>query len=107
MRRSYLLRGKDPARPAFRMAPEIRSLVEFRRLNLMDRDYGFDDQMDVIFCRNVLIYFDRPTQQKVLDTICRNLRPGGYLLMGHSESLNGLDLPLAQAAPAVYRRLDA
>jgi chemotaxis protein methyltransferase CheR len=106
LRRKYLLRSKDPNRQVVRIAPEIRSLVEFRQLNLLDRDYAFGDLMDVIFCRNVIIYFDRPTQQQALTTISRTLRPGGYLLMGHSESLNGLDLPLAQVAPAVYRRLD-
>jgi chemotaxis protein methyltransferase CheR len=107
LRHKYLLRSKDPQQQTVRIAPEIRAQVEFRQLNLMDRDYGFADSMDVIFCRNVIIYFDRPTQQKVLTTISRTLRRGGYLFMGHSESLNGLDLPLEQASPAVYRRLDA
>jgi chemotaxis protein methyltransferase CheR len=106
LRRKYLLRSKDPGRQVVRVAPEIRALVEFRQLNLMDRDYGFGELMDVIFCRNVVIYFDHSTQQQVLAAISRTLRPGGYLLMGHSESLNGLDLPLAQVAPAVYRRVD-
>jgi chemotaxis protein methyltransferase CheR len=106
LRQRYLLRSRDPGMDRVRMCPAIRSLVEFRQLNLIDRDYGFPHLMDVIFCRNVAIYFDRPTQQKVLGTICRTLQPGGYLFMGHSESLNGLDLPLAQVAPAVYRRLN-
>ena len=106
-RRKYILRSRDPRHKTTRIAPEIRAMVEFGQLNLIQRDYGFPEPMDVIFCRNVIIYFDRPTQQRVLSTITRNLRPGGYLFMGHSESLNGLDLPLAQAAPAIYRRLDA
>ena len=105
-RRAYLLRSKDPAKDVVRIAPEIRSLVDFRTLNLLDRDYGFAGPMDVIFCRNVLIYFDRPTQQRTLESITRWLRPQGYLFMGHSESLNGLDLPVTSHAPAVYRRWD-
>jgi chemotaxis protein methyltransferase CheR len=68
----------------------------------MDADYGYADAMDIIFCRNVIIYFDRPTQQAVLARLCRCLKPGGYLFMGHSETLNGFNLPLRQIANTVY-----
>ncbi len=104
-RRRYLLRAKDRSRDVVRMAPEIRRLVAFRHLNLMDAEYGVDRDMDVIFCRNILIYFDKPTQQAVLDRLCSHLRPGGYLFLGHSESLAGLGLPLRAAGPTVFRRL--
>jgi chemotaxis protein methyltransferase CheR len=87
-----------------RVAPEIREQVEFRRLNLIDEQYGFPEPLDIVLCRNVMIYFDRTVQQRVINRIAVNVRPGGYLLMGHSESLNGLDLPLAQIAPTIYRR---
>jgi chemotaxis protein methyltransferase CheR len=59
---------------------------------------------DIIFCRNVIIYFDRPTQEKVLGRLCQHLIPGGYLFMGHSETLSRLDLPLVSVGPMVYRK---
>jgi chemotaxis protein methyltransferase CheR len=106
MRQRYLLRSRDRSSGLVRIAPEIRSQVEFRQINLMDTCYGFPEPLDVVFCRNVMIYFDRVTQQKVLTNMISAMRKGGYLFMGHSESLNGLDLPLNQVAPTVYRRAD-
>jgi chemotaxis protein methyltransferase CheR len=85
--------------------PELRERVRFRQLNLMDGDFGFREQVDIIFCRNVIIYFDKPTQERLLTRFCRYLSPHGYLFMGHSETLFGMDLPLAQVAPTVYRRV--
>jgi chemotaxis protein methyltransferase CheR len=105
-RRLYLLRSKDPGKARVRIAPEVRAAVGFRQVNLMEDDYGFAEPLDVVFCRNVMIYFDRPQQQRILSRIIRTLRTGGYLFMGHSESLNGLDLTLEQVAPTVYRRPD-
>ena len=70
----------------------------------MDARYPVDRDMDVIFCRNILIYFDKPTQQAVLQRLCRHLRPGGFLFLGHSESLAGFDLPLRAVATTVFRR---
>ena len=107
LRKRYLLRSRSEGRPLVRVVPELRERVAFRRLNLMDADYGFQRPMDVVFCRNVMIYFQRAVQQRTIEKIAATLRPGGYLMMGHSESLHGLDLPLVQAAPTVYRRNDA
>lgn len=104
MRRRYLLRGTGEKRGLVRIAPELRSLVRFHRLNLMGDDYGIREAMDIIFCRNVIIYFDRPTQAKVLGALVSHLRPGGYLFMGHSETLNGIDLPVTPVAMTVYRK---
>ena len=104
MRRKYLLRARDPGRNDVRMAPELRSVVCFGRLNLMDESYGLDRDMDVIFCRNLLIYFDKATQQKVLSRLCGHLRPGGYLFLGHSETIAGLSLPLRQVSTTVFLR---
>jgi chemotaxis protein methyltransferase CheR len=106
LRRRYLLRSRDRTAERVRIVPELRERVRFRQLNLLDADYGFQEPLDVVFCRNVMIYFDRPTQQTVLGRMCRALRAGGYLIMGHSESLSGMDLPLTQATPTVYRRRD-
>ena len=87
-----------------RISPEIRAMVRFRRLNFMADNFGIHDVMDIIFCRNVLIYFDRETQEQVLNRLCRHLIPGGYLFTGHSETLNGLNVPLVQEKSTVYRK---
>ncbi|MBI5639105.1 MAG: protein-glutamate O-methyltransferase [Nitrospirae bacterium] len=105
-KRKYLLRSKDRSRALVRIVPELRDRVKFRRLNFMAGDFGMREQMDVIFCRNVIIYFDRPTQEMILNRICHHLARGGYLFMGHSETLSGLDVPLTQVAPTVYRKAD-
>ncbi|MDD2903062.1 MAG: protein-glutamate O-methyltransferase [Syntrophales bacterium] len=103
-RKKYLLRSKDKDKNLIRIAPELRSLVHFRTLNFMDDNYRIREPQEIIFCRNVLIYFNRPTQLAVLKRLCRHLRPGGYLFIGHSETLHGLDLPLGQCAPTIYRK---
>ncbi|HEY0835442.1 MAG TPA: protein-glutamate O-methyltransferase [Azospirillum sp.] len=104
MRRRYLLRARDPARREVRIAPELRRHVRFARLNLMDARYPVDQDMDVIFCRNILIYFEKDAQQAVLNRLCRHLRPGGYLFLGHAESMIGADLPVRPVAATVFRR---
>jgi chemotaxis protein methyltransferase CheR len=87
-----------------RINPALRKKVSFHELNFMDEDYGVREMFDIIFCRNVLIYFDRPTQQAVIGKLCRNLLPHGYLFISHSESLSGLDLPLTSLGSACYRK---
>ncbi len=100
----YFLRSKDRIRRQVRVAPELRHIVEFKRLNFME-EFHLPKPMQVIFCRNVVIYFDKPTQLKLFTKLCNNLVPGGYLFIGHSESLAGMELPLTQAAPTVYKRV--
>lgn len=104
LRPKYLLRSRERSKRLIRIAPEIRRDVRFGRLNFMDEDFGIDHPMHVIFCRNVIIYFDRQTQEHLIRKLCRHLLPGGYLFLGHSESLYGLPLPLNQVAPTVYRK---
>lgn len=104
LRTKYMLRSKDRARPQVRMVPDLRRRITFHRLNFMDAHYGVKDVFDVIFFRNVMIYFDKPTQEAVINKLCRNLVPGGYLFVGHSESLAGLDLPVTSIASAIYRK---
>jgi chemotaxis protein methyltransferase CheR len=70
----------------------------------MDADYGVKDFFDVIFFRNVMIYFSKETQEAVIGKLCRNLVPGGYLFVGHSESLAGLQIPVHGVASAVYQK---
>lgn len=104
LRHKYLLRSKDPSNPRVRIGPQLRDRVRFRRLNFLEDDFGLREKMDIIFCRNVLIYFDRPTQEKVVRRLCDHLRPGGYLFTGHSETLTGMNLPITQVANTVSRR---
>jgi chemotaxis protein methyltransferase CheR len=103
-KRKYFMKSKDKGKGLVRVVPEVRELVKFRRLNFIDHDFGMRELQDIIFCRNVIIYFDRPTQEKVLGRICQHLIPGGYLFMGHSETLSSLDLPLVSVGPMVYRK---
>jgi chemotaxis protein methyltransferase CheR len=105
VRRRYLMFARDASRAEFRIAPELRRRVRFEALNLMDDQFAVDSDFDVIFCRNVLIYFSKPTQSAVLRRLSAHLRPGGYLLLGHSESLAGNDhAELRPVAPTVFRR---
>jgi chemotaxis protein methyltransferase CheR len=106
LQRTYFMRGRDPSSKRMRVVPELRRLVEFSRLNFMDGDYGLSEKADAIFCRNVIIYFDRPTQERILQKLCHCLLPGGYMFVGHAEALHDMNLPLAPVAPALYRRLN-
>ena len=105
LRRKYLMRSKNREKRQVRIVPELRAQVKFRRLNFMDGDFGLREKMDVIFCRNVLIYFDRHTQEKVINRLCHHLIPGGYLFTGHSETISGMNVPLVTVANTVSRRL--
>ena len=103
-RQRYLMRAKDRSRHQVRITPALRSRLSFARLNLMDEAYPVETDMDMVFCRNILIYFDKPTQTKVLTRLCDHLRPGGYLFLGHSESIVGIDLPVRQIANTVFQK---
>jgi chemotaxis protein methyltransferase CheR len=104
-RRRYVMQAKDRRSGTIRLVPELRSQVQFARLNLMDDNYPVEKDQDVIFCRNILIYFDKETQFAVLTRLCDHLRIGGYLFMGHSETLAGFNLPLELVGPTVFRRV--
>jgi chemotaxis protein methyltransferase CheR len=106
MQARYIMRARRPGpRPEVRIAPEIRRLVRFAQLNLMDEAYRIDRDVDVIFLRNVLIYFERDDQAAVIGRLIGHLRPGGYLLLGHSESMIGSTFAVRQVAPAVFQKL--
>jgi len=104
MRKRYLLRAKTGARDRVRIVPQLRAAIRFGRINLMEAPYAADSDMHIIFLRNILIYFDRPTQHKVLTQLCNHLRPGGFLFLGHSETLAGQGLPLKPVATTVFQR---
>lgn len=106
LRRRYFMRSRDKSSNQLRVVPELRSTIKFRQLNFMDVDYGLAEKVDAFFCRNVMIYFDRPTQQRILQKLSHWLLPGGYAFIGHSETLHGMDLPLVAVAPALYRKMN-
>jgi chemotaxis protein methyltransferase CheR len=101
--RPYLLRGEDKWADWFLVKKEVRSAIAFRRLNLME-PFPHSTAFPVIFCRNVMIYFDRPTQEDLVNRLANCLEPGGYLLIGHAESLNGIEHPLEYVRPAIYKK---
>jgi chemotaxis protein methyltransferase CheR len=104
IRRRYVMASRDPDRKRGRIVPELRNRVRFQRLNLMDAVYPVDQDVDVIFCRNVLIYFDKNTQKAVLGRLALHLRNGGFLIVGHSESMAGAGVPnLEQVSSTVFR----
>lgn len=86
--------------------PEIRSIIAFRRLNLMQEKWPFSGLFDVIFCRNVMIYFDGPTKTNLINRFTSQLKPGGFLYIGHSESLIGTHPKLQSMGRTIYRRVD-
>ena len=104
LRKKYLLKSKQKDKGLVRIAPRLRNLVRFGRLNFLEEQYRIDEPMAIVFCRNVLIYFDRPTQEKLVKRLSQHLMSGGYLFVGHSESLHGMDLPLVQTATTIYRK---
>jgi chemotaxis protein methyltransferase CheR len=101
--RRYVLKGEGKHKDNFLVKRQFREAIEFRRLNLME-DISHLGPFPVIFCRNVMIYFDRATQQDLVNRLAARLEPGGYLFIGHAESLGGIDQPLEYVQPAVYRK---
>ena len=104
-RQKYLMKGKGSHAGFHRVVPELRGKVTFRRLNFMDRDFGIKEEMDIIFCRNVIIYFDRKTQIELFEKFFRQFARGGYLFTGHSESLEGIIERMKRVTSAVYKCL--
>jgi len=96
----------EPAdEPRYQVSPRLREQVVFARLNLAAAPFPMAAPFDVIFCRNVMIYFDPPVRQRLLDEMARLLRPGGLLMVGHGETLTGLKHPFAETRPSILRKL--
>lgn len=102
--RRFFQRGHNRFAGYGRVKPEIRKAVQFHHLNLFQARYPFAAPFDVIFCRNVMIYFDRPSQQQLVLKLFQWLRPGGHLFVGPSESLIGISHPLRYVKPSIYRK---
>jgi chemotaxis protein methyltransferase CheR len=99
----YFLKGVGAYQDCCRVKDDLKKLVAFHHANLFEPEFPFAESLDVIFCRNVMIYFDQETQEDLVQRLCRKLNPGGYLLVGHSESLLGAPHSLTTVCPSVYR----
>ncbi|HEX7359392.1 MAG TPA: protein-glutamate O-methyltransferase CheR [Bryobacteraceae bacterium] len=99
----YLLRGHGRSEGLYRIKPEVQKLVRFERRNLIEPFRNLEP-FSLIFCRNVMIYFDRPTQESLVGRLAALLEPGGYFFIGHSESLSSIKQPLEYVCPAIYRK---
>ena len=104
IKRKYLLKSKEKNKKLVRVNSNLRRKTKYQRLNFMDQNYAVNEKFDIIFCRNVLIYFDRETQEKVINRLCNNLKKGGYFFLGHSESITSINAPLKQIKPTIYTR---
>lgn len=100
----YFQRGVGDYAGYYRVRPELRQRVNFHHVNLFQPNYPVTEGLDVIFCRNVMIYFDRQTQEGLVRRLAKCLRPGGYLMVGHSESLIGIQHGLNCVRPSIYHR---
>ncbi len=105
LKRKYLLKSKDESKASVRIKPGLRKKIDFENINLIGESLRVGECMDVIFCRNVLIYFDRHTQELLLTRLYDRLCRGGYLFLGHSETLCGMNLDFVSVAPTVYRKV--
>jgi chemotaxis protein methyltransferase CheR len=99
----YLMRHKNREVNQIRVCSEIRGMVKFKRINLLD-DFSFGERFHIIFCRNVMIYFDKPTKEKILRNFKKVLVEDGYLFMGQAESLHGLNTEFEKIYNSVYRQ---
>lgn len=104
--RQFLLRGEGQWKDWYLVKKELRETVTFQRVNLMEQVSNLP-MFPLIFCRNVMIYFDRTTQEDLVERLSGRLEPGGYLFIGHSESLNGVQHGLQYVQPAIYRKPEA
>lgn len=102
--RRFFLRGTAGNQGLARVKPELQSVIDFRNVNLIRDDWSAQPLFDVVFCRNVMIYFDLPTQRKVLERIHRVMVPGGLLFVGHAENLNESGDLFALRGKTVYAR---
>lgn len=108
LQRRYFLSSADPSvKGKSRVVPELRQKVRFRHLNLMDASYPVDKDVDLIFLRNVLIYFDPADKERVVHRLAAHLRPGGWLLVGHAESMVVRHDTLQQVKPTIFRKVGA
>ena len=104
LRQRFFQKGVGAQTGRYRVKSEIRNKIQWHQMNLFQDTYPFQKQFHIIFCRNVMIYFDRASQEALVEKMSRLLVPGGYLKIGHSESLSGIKTSLIQVQTAVYKK---
>jgi chemotaxis protein methyltransferase CheR len=104
LRDKYFDRVQDGGQYLYRAKDMMKQLIVFRRLNLATPPFPMQGPLDVVFCRNVMIYFDNDVRSRLLREILRVLKPGGYLMVGHAESLTGLVSEFRTVRPSVYTK---
>jgi chemotaxis protein methyltransferase CheR len=104
MKQKYFLKSKKATDNTVRVKRELRSKMKFQRLNFMDDTYAVDYDFDIVFCRNVIIYFERDVQEKVINKLTTHLKSNGHFFIGHSESLTNMNVPLQHVRPTIFRR---
>ncbi len=105
LKKKYLMKSKDEQKKTVRIIPSLRAKVNFKRFNFLEDKFAINQNFHAVFCRNVLIYFDRPTQEKVILKLCSKIETGGYLFLGHSESISNMALPLIQIQPTTFKKI--
>ena len=106
IKKEYFLKGKNSYSQQVRVNSDLRKAVNFQQFNLLSSDYTIFGMFDIIFCRNVLIYFERAIQYSIIQKLCKQLNSGGYLFLGHSETTMGLILPLKTVRPSIFIKTD-
>lgn len=104
LKKKYFLRSKNRDLSQVRVVKNLRDKVSFQRLNFMDTTYNVNDTFDIIFCRNALIYFERPNQETVINKLANKIKPDGFFFLGHSESITNMDVPLKSVKPTIFRK---
>lgn len=104
LRKKYFLRSKDQTMHQVRVVKPLRDKVKFRRINFMDTVYNADSDFDIIFCRNALIYFEHDVQECIINKLCQHLKPGGYFILGHSETITCMNVPLDNISATISRK---
>jgi chemotaxis protein methyltransferase CheR len=107
MKKEYFQKGRNGFKQHVRVNSDLRKTVNFQQFNLLSADYTLFGMFDIIFCRNVLIYFERALQCKIIQKLCNQLNPGGYLFLGHAETTMGFTLPLKTIRPSIFKKSDS
>jgi chemotaxis protein methyltransferase CheR len=104
--RRHFLRGKGEQTGKLKVRQALSDMIAFRRINLMAPTFPIRTPLDIIFCRNVMIYFGNSTKRPLLDDVYRLLKPGGYLIVSHTESLTGVTDQFERVGPSIYRKAE-
>ncbi len=101
----YFLKNKNPQKKLVKVSSQLQKNVHFFKLNFFDKNYNLDHMFDIIMCRNTLIYFERETQKMVLNKLLKYLKKDGFLIIGHSESIFSMNLPVKLVKTTIFKKI--